>query len=381
MTLGSMNKVTNFSYSPCPTSRDKTGRHRHRIAQTLGIALGATALSLGLGMTTQARSQTLDSQTLNSPTLEALEALQPPTGPTAQIESTQPSEPTIYTQSTPQAQTQAQPEAPTEGDPIAQTEAQGGAETQTEAQTEAPVAAIAPPTNPSPLPTPFSPPVTGIINLRTQPDAALESVGHLRPRNTDSLTDDDVAWLSSIVLPLYVAPGGEHWGWIYQGWLIPKGQAYLAIGRDAGFAMVQSMESLYTFPVVEVRDDGWFQVQYTSGGSAWAHTSQLALGDTPLAVELWEDRLSDQAAVYFLNREQAQPLRSQPELANNMLSLIAADSLIEPLDVDGDWMRVRVTRPVAECTPLTGSTVTEGWMRWRDDDAKSLVGYATDGSC
>ncbi|MEL6854838.1 MAG: hypothetical protein AAFO83_06975, partial [Cyanobacteria bacterium J06607_13] len=78
---------------------------------------------------------------------------------------------------------------------------------------------------------------------------------------------------------------------------------------------------------------------------------------------------------------QAQPLRSQPELANNMLSLVAADSLIEPLDFVGDWMRVRVTRPTADCAPLTGSTVTEGWMRWRGDDEASLVWYRPDGSC
>ncbi|MEL6879983.1 MAG: hypothetical protein AAFP09_05615 [Cyanobacteria bacterium J06607_10] len=243
------------------------------------------------------------------------------------------------------------------------------------------VGAIAPPANPAPLPTPFSPVITGITDLSTQPENALGSVGHLRPRSVAPLGNDSVDWLKSTILPLYVSPNGEHWGWIYQGWLIPKGSAYLAIGRDAGFAMVRSFENLYTFPVVEVREDGWFQVQYTAGGSAWAHTSQLSLGETSLAVELWEDRLTEQAAIYFLDRSQAQPLRSQPELANNMLSLIAADSLIEPLEVSGDWMRVQVTRPTQACTPLTGATVTEGWMRWRDDDAKALVWYAADGSC
>lgn len=241
--------------------------------------------------------------------------------------------------------------------------------------------AIAPPTNPAPLPTPFSPVLTGITDLATHQEDALSSVGHLRPRNVDGTGNNSADWLKSTILPLYVSPDGEHWGWIYQGWLIPKGSAYLAIGRDAGFSMVRSFENLYTFPVVEIREDGWFQVQYTAGGSAWAHTSQLSLGETDLAVELWEDRLAEQAAVYFLDQGRAQPLRAQPELANNMLSLIAADSLIEPLEVAGDWMRVQVTRPTQACTPLTGATVTEGWMRWRDDDAKALVWYAADGSC
>ena len=241
--------------------------------------------------------------------------------------------------------------------------------------------AITPPENPTPRPTPFAPNVRGIVDLSASEAAPSIGIGHLRPETIEGLEDDDVSWLESVILPLYISPGGEHWGWIYQGWLIPDGQTYLAIGRDAGFAMVKPYENLYTFPVLETRADGWFRVQYTSGGSAWAHTSQLELGDTALTLESWEDRLAAQESVYFLEREEAQPLRSRPELANNMLSLVPADSLIEPLDFAGDWMRVRVTRPVAECKPLTGATSTEGWMRWRGDQSESLVWYKADGSC
>ena len=229
--------------------------------------------------------------------------------------------------------------------------------------------------------TPFSPNIAGIVDLSADEGDSMMSIGHLRPQDVDSLGDDDVNWLSSTILPLYASPGGEHWGWIYQGWLLLEGQAPIAIGRDAGFAMVKAYETLYTFPVLETRDDGWFRVQYTAGGSAWAHTSQLALGDTPLALEDWSEHLESQASVYFLDSSETQALRSRPEPANNMLSLVAADSLIEPLDFAGDWMRVRVTRPTAACEPLTGATVTEGWMRWRNDEQASLVWHTPDGSC
>ncbi|MEL6939735.1 MAG: hypothetical protein AAFO84_11140 [Cyanobacteria bacterium J06598_1] len=273
--------------------------------------------------------------------------------------------------------------------------------------------AVTPPVEPTPKPTPFAPNIAGVLDLSTQPEADL-GIGHLRPQassvapiapvpqieKTEDTTEateerqtvdesenaattpatNGVSWLSNIILPLYTAPGGDHWGWIYQGWLIPDGQTYLAIGRDAGFAMVKSEEDLYTFPVLETRDDGWFRVQYTTGGSAWAHTSQLSLGETPLVIEDWEDTLASQSAVYFLEGE-GQPLRSRPEVANNMLSLVPNDSLIEPLDFAGDWMRVRITRPVAECTPLTGATVTEGWMRWRTEESAPLVWYKSDGDC
>lgn len=241
-------------------------------------------------------------------------------------------------------------------------------------------AAVPPPIAPTPAPEPFSPLITGITDISTSADMAT-SVGHLRPSNVEGFATDNVDWLKSAIVPLYGTPGGEHWGWIYEGWLIPKGQNYLAIGRDAGFVMVRPYENLHTFPVLETRDDGWFQVQYTSNGSAWAHTSQLALGDTPLTLESWEDHLGNQASIQFLDKSQAQPLRSQPQSANNMLSLVPTDSLIEPKAVQGDWILVQVTRPTANCTPLIGATVTEGWMRWRAEDGESLVAHRTDASC
>ncbi len=238
--------------------------------------------------------------------------------------------------------------------------------------------AIAPPALPVPAPAPFSPVASGIVDLAAGADT-IAGIGHLRPQERDESSAEGASWLQSVILPLYVSPGGEHWGWIYRGWLIPQGQEALAIGRDAGFAMVRT-DDLFTFPVLEVRDDGWIQVQYTSVGSAWVHSSQLAMG-APLVVERWEDRLQAQDAVYFLQSSKAQALRSQPEIATNMLSLVAADSLIEPLSFEGDWMQVRVTRPTANCRPLTGATVTEGWMRWRSPEKESLVWFRPGSRC
>ncbi|EDX84482.1 hypothetical protein S7335_2179 [Synechococcus sp. PCC 7335] len=240
-------------------------------------------------------------------------------------------------------------------------------------------AVILPPI-PTSISTPFSPELSGIVDLYSNAEDGIPSIGHLRPRHVEGLTGDSVNWLTSVSLPLYVSPNGAHWGWIHKGYLV-QGESALAIGRDAGFAMVKPYENLYTFPVLEIREDGWFQVQYTTGGSAWAHTSQLEVGDIPLVIERWELLLSSQAALYFLERTEAQPLRSQPQEATNMLSFVAADSLIEPISIVGDWMRVRVTRPTLLCEPLTGSTVTEGWMRWRGNEDESLVWYNPDGSC
>jgi hypothetical protein len=233
---------------------------------------------------------------------------------------------------------------------------------------------IAPPPLPTPAPAPFSPVISGITDLSANTDA-IRSVGQLRPSDLDAIAGNAASWLQSAILPLYVSPGGEHWGWIYQGWLIPNGQPYLAIGRDAGFAMVRAYENLYTFPVLETRADGWIRVQYTPGGSAWVHNSQLSLGAVPLVFESWQARLQNQQSVYFLESNKAQALRSQPQSATNVLSLVTADSLIEPLAFQGDWMQVRVTRPTDGCQPLTGATITEGWMLWRGAEGEALAWY------
>ncbi len=239
---------------------------------------------------------------------------------------------------------------------------------------------VDPPAAPTPAPTPFSPDVAGIVDLSEGADT-INSLGQLRPRDIKGLGNDDVGWLKSVTLPLYTSAGGEHWGWLYQGWLIPNGQPYLAIGRDAGFAMMPAYENLYTFPVLEVREDGWFRVQYTQSGSAWAHSSQLALGDVPLAVEGWESLLQAQGSVYFLETDEAQALRSQPEATANMQSLVPANSIIKPLTFKGDWMQVQVTRPATTCRPLAGATVTEVWMRWRNAERASLIWYRPSEDC
>ncbi|MEM6449417.1 MAG: hypothetical protein AAF703_03785 [Cyanobacteria bacterium P01_D01_bin.105] len=326
-----------------------------------GLACGAAAMTLGLSHVAIAQNYTaLSEPELSEPELSEPELSEPELSETNRSRLS-PAGP--KTEQAPTEQTQQ----------IAQTYV-------SQSQSNLSIAAITPPDLPSPAPSPFSPNVTGIVDLANGA-ASIHSLGQLRPTDVQARVADDVSWLSDVILPLYVAPGGAHWGWIYQGWLIPEGQTYLAIGRDAGFAMVKAYENLYTFPVLEARADGWFRVQYSPNGSAWAHSSHLELGDVSLAVEGWETRLQSQNSVFFLDSSRVQPLRSQPEAATNMLSMIPAGSLIEPLDFQGDWMQVRVTRPASECRALAGATVSEGWMRWRGESRESLIWYRPGESC
>ncbi|NEP17623.1 MAG: hypothetical protein F6J97_12070 [Leptolyngbya sp. SIO4C1] len=232
---------------------------------------------------------------------------------------------------------------------------------------------LAVPERPASLPTANEPTRSGIVDL-SETNSPL-GIGYIIPSDLDFLEAPEenaakleAGWLTDIELPLFATPAGEHWGWLFQGWLVPNGQSALAIGADAAFAMVRTQSALLGFPILESRDDGWLRVQYTETGSAWTHTSYLDLGNLSLTFERWDDLLSNAEQLQFRQAENAQVLRSQPELSRNVITLVRNDSLIEPLEVAGDWVRVRVTRPVEGCQALAGARTEEGWMRWRRND-------------
>lgn len=218
------------------------------------------------------------------------------------------------------------------------------------------------------LPEAISPNLEGIVDLA---DTNMPlGVGYLSPRRRAGI---EASWLSSVELPLYSEPGGEHWGWIWQGWLIPNGQQAFAIGRDARFTMVSVDPLLLAFPVLQAREDGWLQVQYTDGGSAWIHREQLDDRGIELSFSSWEERLAEASIVDLRNQEDAQVLRAQPERGRNVLSLVSPSSLIEPLEIKDDWIRVRVTRPANGCEPLAGASEQEGWLQWKDSNGEVLM--------
>jgi hypothetical protein len=213
-------------------------------------------------------------------------------------------------------------------------------------------------------------------------------VGHLRPRDLSFLEAEDwtespylgADWLQAAAIPIYTEPNGSHWGWIISGWLVPNGQTPLALGRDASFSMLHTYYDLFSFPVNQIREDGWFQFQYTPVGKAWAHVDHLNLGRVDLAIETWQNRFVDLGQVEFRNHGVSQSLQAVPNDADGrILGLVGTNSFIEPIAFEGDWMRVRVTQPTDGCTFLPGAVTQEGWMRWRNEDDESLIWYPPQG--
>lgn len=239
---------------------------------------------------------------------------------------------------------------------------------------------------PSQLPEAIQPTSEGIVGLFPEPSANL-GIGHLRPRDLSELLDAQetesiylgAGWLQAAAIPIHTAPGGNHWGWLVNGWLIPNGQAPIAIGRDATFSMLQTYDSLFSFPVLEMRDDGWFRLQYTPAGTAWAHLDHLNLGSIDLTIERWEDSFLATELIQFRRHGLSKPLHPTPTDEEAILGLVGPDSLIEAIAVEGDWMQVRVTQPTNGCEILSGARTQEGWLRWRNPDNQLLVWYPPQG--
>lgn len=241
---------------------------------------------------------------------------------------------------------------------------------------------------PTSVPAAFEPPQGGITGQVPGPQEDL-GLGHLHPKDLTALQGANwvtsplryAGWLQGVSLPIYAQPGGEPWAWLINGWLLIEGADPIAIGRDASFTMVQPDRALYSFPVLEIRPDGWFRFRYTAAGSAWAHSSHLALGKVPLVVEPWANQIRRASRLQFRRPGLSQSLRGEPQGASRLRSLIGPNSLMEPLEMEGDWLRVRVTQPAQGCTPLPGATSDEGWIRWRDQQQTLLLWFGTEANC
>ena len=236
------------------------------------------------------------------------------------------------------------------------------------------------PALPNSIPEPQPPHAQGIVGRSSDPDINL-GIGYLRPQNLDFLNQPDwpaspyleANWLQAIALPIYAEPDDIPWGWLINGWLVIDTHDPMLVGRDASFLMVQTHYALRSFPVLEVREDGWFRFQYTSAGSAWAHQDHLNLGEIALTIETWPDHFLATGWIEFLRHGISQPLRTRPSSDDPILNLVGPDSFIEPLAFEGDWMRVRITQPTDGCVFLPGYRTQEGWMRWRNNQQQVLV--------
>lgn len=207
-------------------------------------------------------------------------------------------------------------------------------------------------------------------------DQVTLGVGHLRPIGGAYQWE----WYHRMILPLFATPDGAPAAWIVNGWLIDQRRDEVRPLGTAG--MIETGYETPSFIVDERRDDGWLRMRYApsgpDGGYAWTHQCLFGLGADALQVEAWEARMLDgDISPLFFYREIRHSLRSAPSVTASRVRWIPAQIgayRIDPLEVRGDWMRVRVVIPSDYCASpdATGRETYDGWVKWRDDDGPWL---------
>jgi hypothetical protein len=141
-------------------------------------------------------------------------------------------------------------------------------------------------------------------------------------------------------------------------------------------AMIETGYEIPTFIVLEQRPDGWLRFRYGRAESetAWVHS--CALG--PLTFTPWSEwLLSPTISPLRFRAEEPHSLHASPN--GGVTATISGDYHLEPLEVRGTWMRVRLKQPSDFCTPEKTPKTTEGWIEWSSVALGPLVWYPSRG--
>ena len=233
---------------------------------------------------------------------------------------------------------------------------------------------------------PFTaPPVRPYVRLEVHyrdPAEMPLGVGHIRP--TEGML---WGWHERVRLPLYGQPLGEIFGFIDEGWLQDRGSdtvSWVPLGTEG---LVETGYETPSFLVLERRADGWMRFRYAppdrveSTGTAWISDCHLGTHLPALRFEPWAERLlSSGISPLFFRSAVPHRLRAAPGIGAPLLGVIAGNHHLEPLEVDGEWMRVVVAQPSDYCA---GESIEverrEGWVKWRSDEKGPWVWYYTRG--
>jgi len=207
-------------------------------------------------------------------------------------------------------------------------------------------------------------------------DNAPLGIGRLKLQGRESPWD----WWLRVEIPLYGTPASVPWGWYKNGWILDSD------GREAAgtSGMIETEYERMSFVVLEDRPDGWIRLRYGKpfrgqGGVAWTHRCHLE--EQGLRFESWEERfLSDEISPLHFRSRVRHALRTNPAESAPRAHWIGEDHDLEPLEIAGEWMRVRVTEPSVYCAgDETRGEAHEGWVRFRSDDKGPWVWYFTRG--
>lgn len=181
-------------------------------------------------------------------------------------------------------------------------------------------------------------------------------------------------WIKRVVLPLYDAPNGEVESWMACGWLMLGPEA-----EQAAMEIPLFYPGYSGFGMLVLAEEGdWLQLH----DGVWVLRSHLQASTVPLAYMSWSARYQaimaehdnyaadDPAADwgYFSAKTPNTPLAlyPAPNAAAAPLAELPPTTSMLPLEMQGDWLRVRTYTPNNFCIEDWQGETREGWVRWMD---------------
>jgi hypothetical protein len=233
-----------------------------------------------------------------------------------------------------------------------------------------------------PPPEPRRPPrIPGIDRTFQNPGLG---VGYLKAGEGAVASITAIQWLQQLILPLYEEPGGRPSAWLARGWLARPGPRQWRWDKlEVGGLIDTGYDAPAGFVVLETRDGGWYRFRYAApgggrDGTAWAHESHLSLGDVELSLIPWETHFLAMNRPTFFRAPGRYALRRAPTDTGDVLHWLetreqeAPKYSVAPLEIEGEWMRVRAQWPGGWCGDSVRRTA-EGWIRWRVSDKGPLL--------
>ena len=220
-------------------------------------------------------------------------------------------------------------------------------------------------------------------------------IGSLRASWEQEMYFSRFGWMSQSILFLYDRPDGNLKGWLVCGWIVEVDRPDRKIPLAPH--LIQSGYGRWSYIVLQEQGN-WLQFRYSRSGSigdgiAWISKDELAIGQVDFELVRWRDRFqpdeqppSDPNAsitagwLFFRDRETPHALRTAPSNTAELITWIGEEHAIEPLEIQGDWMRIVLTKPGQGCLAVDpDAEVREGWIRWRDDQRGTWLTYPPKG--
>lgn len=218
------------------------------------------------------------------------------------------------------------------------------------------------------------------IRLTSNDDLPVpHGIGYLKLYENNSYYYD---WPIHILLPVWEdANARSFYGWIYNGKL--KSEYQNADIVLAGSGMVETAYEHNNFIVWGESDDGWLQLKpELNKPPVWTHRCYLELGKAKLEYQDWVQFITEHGDWLHFRDGVPHRLRSGPNISSDQITMIGLDHKLTLLELDGDWMRVKVQQPDWTCTgpeqEFQGSEY-EGWVKWRDEKLGPWVWVYTRG--